>query len=40
MQVKAILGHSNLMNTMVYLKYSDKDIQSSMKKSNISLGIY
>lgn len=40
MQVKAILGHSNLMNTMVYLKYSDKDIQNSIRKSNISLGIY
>ncbi len=39
MQVKAILGHSNLMNTMVYLKYSNKDIHDSMIKSNHSLGI-
>lgn len=39
MQVKAILGHSNLMNTMVYLKYSNKDIHDSMIKSNQSLGI-
>ncbi len=39
MQVKAILGHSNLMNTMVYLKYSNKDIHNSMIKSNQSLGL-
>jgi len=39
MQVKAILGHSNLMNTMVYLKYSNKDIHDSTIKSNQSLGI-
>jgi site-specific recombinase XerD len=38
-QVKAILGHANIMNTLVYLKYSNKDIQESMKRSNQALGI-
>ncbi len=39
MQVKTILGHANMMNTLVYLKYSNKDIQESMKKSNESMGL-
>ncbi len=38
-QVKTILGHANIMNTLVYLKYSNKDIQDSIRKSNIILGI-
>ena len=38
-QVKTILGHANIMNTLVYLKYSNKDIQESMRKSNAALGI-
>lgn len=40
MQIKEILGHANLMNTMIYLKYSNKDIQNSMKKSNELMGIF
>ena len=39
MQVKTILGHANIMSTMVYLKYSNNDIQESMKKSNMIIGI-
>lgn len=38
-QVKTILGHKSLMNTLVYLKYSNKDIQESMIKANETLGI-
>jgi molybdate transport system regulatory protein len=38
-QVKAILGHANIMNTLVYLKYSNKDIQESINRSNLALGI-
>jgi site-specific recombinase XerD len=38
-QVKTILGHANIMNTLVYLKYSNKDIQDSIRKSNIVMGI-
>jgi site-specific recombinase XerD len=37
--VKTILGHANIMNTLVYLKYSNRDIQESMRKSNLTLGI-
>lgn len=39
MQVKTILGHANIMSTMVYLKYSNNDVQESMKKSNLLLGL-
>ncbi len=39
MHVKTILGHANMMNTLVYLKYSNKDLQESMKKSNESMGL-
>jgi site-specific recombinase XerD len=38
-QVKDILGHANIMNTLVYLKYSNKDIQESIKKSNQMMGL-
>jgi len=38
-QVKTILGHANIMNTLVYLKYADKDIQESIRKSNEKLGL-
>ncbi|MCX7923608.1 MAG: site-specific integrase [Clostridia bacterium] len=38
-QVKTILGHANIMNTLVYLKYSNKDIHESMKGSDLVLGI-
>lgn len=37
--VKTILGHANMMNTLVYLKYSNKDLQESMHKSNERLGL-
>ena len=40
MQVKEILGHASLMNTMVYLRYSNKDIQDNMQRANESMGIY
>lgn len=39
MQVKTILGHTNIMNTLVYLKYSNKELQESMKKANQLMGI-
>ncbi len=39
MHVKTILGHANIMSTMVYLKYSNSDIQESIKKSNQAIGI-
>jgi site-specific recombinase XerD len=38
-QVKDILGHANIMNTLVYLKYSNKDIQESIRKSNRMMGL-
>lgn len=38
-QVKTILGHANIMNTLVYLKYSDQDVNESIKKSNRTMGI-
>lgn len=37
--VKTILGHANIMNTLVYLKYSNRDIQESIKRSNQQIGI-
>lgn len=39
MQVKTILGHSNIINTMIYLKYSNTDIQNRMVEANRSMGI-
>jgi site-specific recombinase XerD len=38
-QAKTILGHSNIMNTLVYLKYSNNDIQESIRRSNEMIGI-
>lgn len=38
-QLQRILGHANIMNTLVYLKYSNKDIQDSIKRSNQIIGI-
>lgn len=37
--VKSILGHANIINTLIYLKYSNKDLQESIKKANNALGI-
>jgi integrase len=39
MHVKTILGHSNIMNTLIYLKYSSKDLHDSIKKSNSLIGL-
>jgi integrase len=37
--VKSILGHANIMNTLIYLKYSNKDLQESIIKANSSIGL-
>jgi integrase len=39
MHVKTILGHASLMNTLVYLRYSNRDLQESMQKSNMMMGL-
>lgn len=39
MHVKTILGHANIMNTLVYLKYANKELQESMKRANNLMGI-
>lgn len=38
-KVKTILGHSNIINTLVYLKYANKELQESMKRANQLMGI-
>jgi hypothetical protein len=38
-QIKSILGHSNIMNTLIYVKYSNKDLQESIIKANNSIGL-
>jgi integrase len=37
--IKSILGHANIVNTLVYLKYSNKDIEKSIKKANNFIGL-
>lgn len=39
MHVKTILGHSNIMNTLIYLKYSNKELQESIIKANNFIGL-
>ena len=37
MKVKTILGHSNIVNTLIYLKYSNKAIFDSLNRVNDSV---
>jgi len=37
--VKTALGHSNIANTLIYLKYSNKDLQENMLKANNLIGL-
>ena len=39
MLLKNFLGHSNIVNTLIYLKYSNKDLYEAIDKANRKEGL-
>lgn len=38
-KLQRILGHANIQNTLIYLQFSNKDIQESVRNANAQIGL-
>ena len=39
-KVQRFLGHKSLLNTLIYLQYTNRDIDKSVVAANANIGIY